>query len=547
MGRENYLERELYELIRSDVALFDFLQIAALDGLWYWDVERPEHEWMSPRFWEVLGYDPAAKKHLASEWQHLTHPDDLRLALENFEKHCADPSHPYDQVVRYRHADGSTVWVRCRGRAIRGPDGTARRLLGAHTDITAVKRAEEELRRANRRLEEQSRQLLEARRRVEERTRELEEAQVKYKDLFDNSPDMLGVVAADDATLLECNRALAAKLGYDRSEIIGRPVFDLYHPSCIEDAKRTFQCFRETGVVNDVELEMMRKDGRIVAVVLNASDVRDKSGRLVYQRSVWQDITERKRAALAVARRNEDLETLLNVVSHDLREPLRAIKTFSRMVRDRYAEQLDDKGHDFLERVTRAGRRLDVLIEDILELSRAKHERFATRWVAGEVVVERALSQLDDAIAATEARIRLEQDFPRLHVDPTWAVQAVVNLLSNALKFRADTRPDLEIGAYRPEPGERTGVGIVVRDRGPGIEPGHAERIFELFQRNVGREIEGTGAGLAIVRQVAQRHGGTAWVNPRSGGGSEFIVTFGDPARESNRTPAQDDILHVET
>jgi len=70
-------------------------------------------------------------------------------------------------------------------------------------------------------------------------------------------------------------------------------------------------------------------------------------------------------------------------------------------------------------------------------------------------------------------------------------------------------------------------LGVVVRDRGPGVAPGQRDRIFELFRRAVGREIEGTGAGLAIVRQVAERHGGRAWVEPREGGGSDFIISFG--------------------
>ncbi|MDP7110326.1 MAG: PAS domain-containing protein [Myxococcota bacterium] len=90
---------------------------------------------MSPRLWEVLGVDPDAKQHLASEWQDLIHPDDLQLALENFERHCADPDHPYDQIVRYTHADGSTVWVRCRGVAIRDSEGRPIRMLGAHNEI----------------------------------------------------------------------------------------------------------------------------------------------------------------------------------------------------------------------------------------------------------------------------------------------------------------------------------------------------------------------------------------------------------------------------
>ena len=81
----------------------------SLDGIWYWDLETQEDEWMSPRFWVTLGHDPPERKHLAPEWQDLIDPDDLQIAIDNFTKHCADPNHPYDQVVRYRHRDGCTV------------------------------------------------------------------------------------------------------------------------------------------------------------------------------------------------------------------------------------------------------------------------------------------------------------------------------------------------------------------------------------------------------------------------------------------------------
>ena len=73
----HYLRNELYELIQHDPSVFDFLQEATLDGIWYWDLIHPEHEWMSPEFWLLLGYSPADKQHLASEWQDLIHPDDL--------------------------------------------------------------------------------------------------------------------------------------------------------------------------------------------------------------------------------------------------------------------------------------------------------------------------------------------------------------------------------------------------------------------------------------------------------------------------------------
>lgn len=132
----HYLRTELYELIQDDPVVFDFLQKAMQDGIWYWDLINPEHEWMSPEFWRVLGYAPQQKQHLASEWQELIHPDDLELAKINLEKHLANPAHPYDQVVRYTKKQGQTVWVRCRGLAIRDQFDQPIRMLGAHMDVT---------------------------------------------------------------------------------------------------------------------------------------------------------------------------------------------------------------------------------------------------------------------------------------------------------------------------------------------------------------------------------------------------------------------------
>jgi PAS domain S-box-containing protein len=154
-----YLEAELFDLMARDPDTLRFLQNAALDGMWYWDLEHPENEWMSASFWRLFGVDPAKRRHLSSEWQDLIDPDDLATALSNFERHAADPSHPYDQIVRYRHVDGSTVWVRCRGMAIRDAAGRPLRMLGAHSDVTALMRTQQELKAAVARLEEQARTL----------------------------------------------------------------------------------------------------------------------------------------------------------------------------------------------------------------------------------------------------------------------------------------------------------------------------------------------------------------------------------------------------
>ena len=138
MGSKHYLKEELYALIRTDPTIFEFIQKGSLDGIWFWDLESPEHEWMSPELWRLFGYDPDAMPHLASAWQDIIFEEDRKTALANFKAHCEDPSNPYDQIVRYRHKDGGTVWVRCRGVAIRDENGKPIRMLGAHTDVSAL-------------------------------------------------------------------------------------------------------------------------------------------------------------------------------------------------------------------------------------------------------------------------------------------------------------------------------------------------------------------------------------------------------------------------
>jgi signal transduction histidine kinase len=228
-----------------------------------------------------------------------------------------------------------------------------------------------------------------------------------------------------------------------------------------------------------------------------------------------------------LADHNRELETILYVISHDLREPLRAIEQFSRVVIDRYSERVDARGRDLLARTARAAVRMRTLLDDLLELSRARRVRPPDDGVDGAEIVAEALDRLSTRIEETGAKVRIARDLARVRADRTWAVAALYNLLANALKFtREGERPQIEIAPYRDARDGTTGFRVL--DKGPGVAPEHAERIFRLFQRAVGREVEGTGAGLAIVAAVAERHGGRAWVQPRDGGGSEFIITFPD-------------------
>jgi PAS domain S-box-containing protein len=138
----HYLESEINALISRDGAVFHLLDDGSLDGIWFWNLDAPADLWMSPRFWRALGYDPASMPHRADALFALLDPEDRALFDRNLAAHLADPDAPFDQLVRYRHADGSTVWIRCRGVALRDATGRPTRMLGAHSDVTTQKEQE---------------------------------------------------------------------------------------------------------------------------------------------------------------------------------------------------------------------------------------------------------------------------------------------------------------------------------------------------------------------------------------------------------------------
>lgn len=223
---------------------------------------------------------------------------------------------------------------------------------------------------------------------------------------------------------------------------------------------------------------------------------------------------------------NKELETILHVSAHDLKEPLRSVETFSSWIHDQYTDRLDEQGKDFLIRIQKGCGRMRQLLDDLLTFSKARRIETPAEEIEGSLVVKNVLESLAINIHETAAIVTVTGPFPKIRVNLFWATRALINLVQNSLKFiPKGSKPDIEIAAY--EPSKRSDRrGFVVKDRGFGIEPDQVDQIFELFQRGVGREIEGTGAGLAIVQAIARQYGGDTWYQPREGGGSEFYVTF---------------------
>lgn len=134
----HYLENELLDLFGHDKTLFNFIKDVVFDGIWLWDLEKPENEWLSPSFWTTFGIDPQTMPHSPSAWQSLVFEDDFKEAQRLVGEHLKNPEKPYEQILRYRHTDRSVVWIHCKGMAIRNDQGIPIRLFGVHTKVSAI-------------------------------------------------------------------------------------------------------------------------------------------------------------------------------------------------------------------------------------------------------------------------------------------------------------------------------------------------------------------------------------------------------------------------
>ncbi len=456
----------------------------------------PDGSWIrvNQRLCDILGYTVAEL--LGRTFQEVTYSEDLSMDLSYVQQLLAGEIATYSMHKRYLHKNGTIVWAKLTVNLVRTEAGQPDYFVSVIEDLTTLRQIEQELR----------------------------QSKDRYQQIVDLAQKGIWLMGEDLKTTY-ANPALANLLGYTSEELVGVPLSVFM----LEENRKIFLLVEQSPdtVVERHDVCFQRKDGAYVWGIVKIHPLYEE-GLHVGALGMVNDITERKRYELEMERKNRDLETLLYITSHDLREPLRAIQNFSQLVQSRYQQALDAKGQDFLMRIARASKRMDMLIENILELSRAQRHVKPKEWVAGEELVRQALLNLEHQISTTNATITIKDPLPNFFVDRIWTVQAIYNLVGNAIKFAGSEQPPrIEIAPYCADTQSAPKVGLVIRDRGIGINPEHAERIFGLFQRAVGRDVDGTGAGLAIVREVAERQGGSVWAQPRAGGGAEFFITFG--------------------
>lgn len=272
------------------------------------------------------------------------------------------------------------------------------------------------------------------------------------------------------------------------------------------------------------------KDGSLYWVSTTIVPFRNAAGEIEHFVAIRSDITKTKQAEAALteanadlARRNRELDEFTYIASHDLQEPLRKLISFSRLLPQDLGGDLPERAAKDLGFITDAASRMQMLVQDLLALTRAGRAELQYEPAPLKSSVDCALEALATQIVDSGATLICEE-LPVVKGDRTLLAQLFQNLIGNALKFRrGDVSPAIRVTC------ENVGGEWVfgVRDNGIGIKPQYAESVFAPFKRLHGRtEYAGTGIGLTICKKVVERHGGRIWVEPGEDGGAHFKFTL---------------------
>ena len=347
-----------------------------------------------------------------------------------------------------------------------------------------------------------------------------------------------------DGFITDWNVQAERTFGWARDEVVGRLLANVAIPHRFRDAHtqglKQFAATGEAGVLNRrVEITAVHRDGREFPIELSICPI--SWGEAHRFAAFVRDVTERKEAQQALARKvdelarsNAELEQFAYVASHDLQEPLRMVASYSQLLARRYKGQLDADADDFIGFAVDGATRMQTLIEDLLSYSRVTTEGRSLAATDADAACADALRNLRGAIADAGCVVRVDP-LPPVLADGPQLVQLFQNLIMNAVKYRRDRKPDVQVSA---QPDGRQ-VRFAVKDNGIGIEPQYFDRIFQMFQRlHTINAYPGTGIGLALCRKIVERHGGRIWVESQLGEGSTFFFTMPEAITQPEREKA---------
>ncbi|HYX16133.1 MAG TPA: GAF domain-containing protein [Nostoc sp.] len=555
--------RRTAEALRESEERWQLASNGNNDGIWDWNLKTNE-VFFSTRWKEMLGYKDHEVSNAWDEWTKLIHPDERDWVLQAFQDHFAKKTPFYVCEYQVQCQDGSYKWILDRGQALWDASGDIVRMVGSYTDITDRKQADEELKRQNL------------------RSQLFAEITLKIRESL-QIDEILQTTVTEVQKLLQADRVLIFQLEPDGSGtvvqeavlpgwpvILGRNIFDpcfkeeyieRYRQgrvSAMEDVETAHiqPCHREFlqqfAIKANLIVPILVRDG-IWGLLLahqcaaprrwnnfETELLKQLANQIGIALSQAQLLEKETQQSQELARSNAELEQFAYVASHDLQEPLRMVTSYLQLLERRYKNQLDTNADQFINYAVDGARRMQTLINDLLNYSRVSSRGQPFTRVNCSIVLEQAIANLQIAIADSQA-IVTHEPLPEVMADATQLIQVFQNLIGNAIKFCQNQQPRIHIGVTKTHAnpdGESLNVIqsvdewlFSVCDNGIGLESQYAERIFIIFQRLHGRDkYPGTGIGLAICKKIIERHGGQIWVESTLGQGSTFYLTIPDKA-----------------
>ena len=500
---------------------------------------------VSKEWTEWTGYSSEELYQDPQAWPKCIHPGDRAEAVSAYEVACRDEI-PYSLEYRVVHKDtGRIRHVRDQGLLGEDKETAITRVDGIVTDITELKKLEDELREYRDHLEEmvnertaelsRANQVL----RIEDAERRkvlgaLSESEEKFRTIFENVTDVICYVDKR-GKILDVNNRIEDVLGYKRDEVIKKN-FVAIGMLRMRDLPGLAKLFKDTvrkgEPTSPLELELEHKNGDTVFVEVGTKFIKD-DGAVKGVVSIIKDITERKRAEQSLTNLNEELNTAIqkltaanrelvdfaHIAAHDLKAPLRGIGSLAGIVSAEYGDKLDEQGRKLLEMLVGRASRMYTHIDSILQYSQIG--RVAEK--KQKVNLNKLLREIITKIAPPEnIAISVKNGLPTLVCDKTQIVQVFQNLLDNAMKFMDKPRGRIKVDCMEEDGFWK----FSVADNGRGIKEKYFEKIFRIFQTLASRdEIEGTGIGLTVVKKVVEMSGGNVWVESQVGEGSTFFFT----------------------
>lgn len=281
--------------------------------------------------------------------------------------------------------------------------------------------------------------------------------------------------------------------------------------------------------ISNYEFDIAYTNNKVRHMMGNATPLFDENSNPRGSVSVFIDITEYKNAKIKtekllkeLERSNRDLDQFAYIISHDLKEPLRMISSFTQLLEKRYKGSLDKDADEFIGFIVDGAFRMQQMLDSLLQYSRISTETKKYELVDMNEVVKESLKNLKIAVEESHADIHSD-NLHEIYADRTQMIQLFQNLIANAIKFHGEETPRVHISSRIV--GDK--YFFLVKDNGIGIDPKYQERIFQVFQRlHTPDEYDGTGIGLSITKKILEHHNGSIWVKSEPNKGSTFYFSI---------------------